>query len=82
VKHERQAGVKPGPARGQLRKEGNEMQEIDYKDQIVRDEELPIDRAALLTAVSMAVDRLNKGEIKRIVIYRREGKTKIDQIFY
>ena len=58
------------------------MQEIDYKDQIVRDEELPIDRAALLTAVSMAVDRLNKGEIKRIVIYRREGKTKVDQIFY
>ena len=58
------------------------MQEINHKDQIVRDEELPIDRAALLTAVSMAVDRLNKGEIKRIVIYRREGKTKVDQIFY
>lgn len=58
------------------------MQEIDHKDQIVRDEELPIDRAALLTAVSMAVDRLNKGEIKRIVIYRRDGKVKVAKILY
>uniref|UniRef100_A0A6M3L1K9 Uncharacterized protein n=1 Tax=viral metagenome TaxID=1070528 RepID=A0A6M3L1K9_9ZZZZ len=58
------------------------MQEINHKDQIVRDEELPIDRAALLTAVSIAVDRLNKGEIKRIVIYRRDNKVKVDQILY
>jgi len=58
------------------------MQEINHKDQIVRDEELPIDRAALLTAISMAVDRLQRGEIKRIVIYRRNNETKVDQILY
>jgi len=56
------------------------MQEIDHKDQVIRDEELPIDRAALLTAVSMAVDRLQRGELKRIVIYGRDNKVKVDQI--
>lgn len=58
------------------------MQEIDHKDQVIRDEELPIDRAALLTAVSMAVDRLQRGELKRIIIYRRDNKIKVDQILY
>ena len=58
------------------------MQEIDNHDHIVRDEELPIDRAALIVAISMALDRLQNGEIKRIVIYRREGKVKVDSILY
>ena len=58
------------------------MKEIDHHNQVVRDEELPIDRAALLTAISMAVDRLQRGEIKRIVIYRRNNETKVDQILY
>jgi hypothetical protein len=58
------------------------MREIDHNDQVVRDEELPIDRAAVLTAISMALDRLKSGEIKRIVIYRRDGKIKVDPISY
>jgi len=64
------------------KKETGKMQEIDHKDQVIRDEELPIDRAALLTAVSMAVDRLQRGELKRIIIYRRDNKIKVDQILY
>lgn len=58
------------------------MQEINHSNQIVRDEELPIDRAALLTAVSIAVDRLQRGEIKRIVIYKRDNGIKVNQVPY
>ena len=59
-----------------------EMQETNWRNEVVKDQVLPRGRKDLLVKVSEAIDRLENRDIKRIVIYLRQGEVSIDPISY